>query len=70
MFPGESRARAISPKGSMQRHFAISPDGQLAVGIGPDQQGYLYRLAGRDSRIVNGMEPGDLLIIHLWILPE
>jgi hypothetical protein len=58
------------PEGVNAAAFAISPDGQLAVGIGPDQQGYLYRLAGRDPLIVNGMEPGDLLIIHLWILPE
>lgn len=55
---------------SMRAAFAISPDGQLAVGIGPDQQRYFYRSAGRDPRIMNGMEPEDLLIIHLWILPE
>ena len=46
----------------MQTAFAISPDGQLVAGIGPDQKGYLYPSAGGDPRIVNGMEPGDLPI--------
>jgi Tol biopolymer transport system component/predicted Ser/Thr protein kinase len=53
---------AISPEGVDANAFAVSPDGQLVVGIGPDQKGYVYPSAGGDPRIVNGMEPGDLPI--------
>ena len=52
----------ISPEGVDANSFAISPDGQLVVGIGPDQKGYFYPTAGGDSRVVSGMEPGDLPI--------
>jgi Tol biopolymer transport system component/predicted Ser/Thr protein kinase len=56
------KPKAISPEGVDASAFAISPDGQLVVGIGPDQKGYYYPLAGGDPRIVNGMEPGDIPI--------
>jgi eukaryotic-like serine/threonine-protein kinase len=56
------KPRAISPEGVNAAAFAISPDGQLVAGIGPDQKGYLYPAAGGESRIVNGFEPGDLPI--------
>jgi serine/threonine protein kinase/Tol biopolymer transport system component len=51
---------AISPEGVDATAFAISPDGQSIVGIGPDQKGYFYPSAGGEPRIVNGLEPGDL----------
>ncbi|HEX7424712.1 MAG TPA: protein kinase [Terriglobales bacterium] len=56
------KPKAISPEGVDAVAFAISPDGQLVVGIGPDQKGYLFSSAGGDPRIVNGMEPGDIPI--------
>ena len=54
------KAKAISPEGVDAQNFAISPDGQMVVGIGPDQKGYLFPSGGGDPRIVNGMEPGDI----------
>ena len=57
------KPKPISPEGVDAVAFAISPDGQLVVGIGPDQKGYFYPSAGGDPRIVNGLEPGDLPII-------
>jgi dipeptidyl aminopeptidase/acylaminoacyl peptidase len=56
------KPNAISPEGVDAMAFAISPDGQLVAGIGPDQKGYFYPSAGGDPRIVNGMEPGDIPI--------
>ena len=53
----------ISPEGVDATAFAISPDGQLVVGIGPDQKGYFYPSAGGEPRIVKGLEPGDTPII-------
>jgi eukaryotic-like serine/threonine-protein kinase len=49
----------ISPEGIDAQSFAVSPDGQSVVGIGPDQKGYLFSASGGEPRIVNGMEPGD-----------
>jgi len=56
------KPKAISPEGVDAVAFAISPDGQLVVGIGPDQKGYLFSSAGGDPRIVAGMQPGDIPI--------
>ena len=56
------KPKAISPEGVFASAFAISPDGQWVVGIGPDQKGYLYPSAGGDPGILNGMAPGDLPI--------
>jgi Tol biopolymer transport system component/predicted Ser/Thr protein kinase len=53
----------ISPEGVDATAFAISPDGQLVVGIGPDQKGYFYPSAGGEPRVVKGLEPGDTPII-------
>ena len=56
------KPKPISPEGVDAQAFAISPDGQSVVGIGPDQKGYFYPASGGDPRIVNGMEPGDIPI--------
>ena len=56
------KPKPISPEGVFASAFAISPDGQWVVGIGPDQKGYLYPSAGGEPRIVNGIGPGDLPI--------
>ncbi len=56
------KPKAISPEGVDAVAFAISPDGQSVLGIGPDQKGYLFPAAGGDSRLVNGMDSGDIPI--------
>jgi len=56
------KPKAISPEGVDAQAFAVSPDGQFVVGIGPDGKGYLYSTAGGDPRPVNGMEAGDIPI--------
>ena len=56
------KPKAISPEGVDAQAFTVSPDGQLVAGVGPDQKGYLYSLAGGDPRPINGLEPGDLPI--------
>jgi Tol biopolymer transport system component len=52
--------KVISPEGVDALNFAVSPDGQFVVGIGPDLKGYLYPTAGGDPRPVIGMEAGDI----------
>jgi Tol biopolymer transport system component/predicted Ser/Thr protein kinase len=54
------KPKAISPEGVDAQAFAVSPDGQSVMGIGPDQKGYLFPSAGGDPRIVSGLEPGDI----------
>ncbi len=56
------KPQAISSEGVEAQDFAISPDGQMVVGIGPDQKGYIFPVSGGDPRIVKGMEAGDLPI--------
>jgi Tol biopolymer transport system component/predicted Ser/Thr protein kinase len=56
------KPRAISPEGVDAVAFAISPDGESVLGIGPDQKGYFYPSAGGEPRVVNGLEPGDVPI--------
>jgi len=52
--------RAISPEGVDASAFAVSPDGQLVAGIGPDEKGYLYPVAVGEPRSINGLDAGDL----------
>jgi eukaryotic-like serine/threonine-protein kinase len=56
------KPKPISPEGVDAQSFPVSPDGQMIVGIGPDEKGYLFPAAGGDPKIVNGMEPGDVPI--------
>jgi Tol biopolymer transport system component/predicted Ser/Thr protein kinase len=56
------KPQALSSEGVEAQDFAISPDGQMVVGIGPDQKGYIFPVSGGDPRIVKGMEAGDLPI--------
>jgi hypothetical protein len=56
------KPHAIAPEGVNGTAFAVSPDGQLVAGIGPDQKGYLYPSAGGEPRSIPGLEPGDLPI--------
>jgi eukaryotic-like serine/threonine-protein kinase len=57
------KPKPISPEGVDAVAFAVSPDGQSVVGVGPDQKGYLFSASqGGEPRLVNGMEPGDIPI--------
>jgi hypothetical protein len=37
----------------------ISPDSQWVAGIGPDQKGYLFPVAGSEPRPIPGLNPGE-----------
>jgi hypothetical protein len=39
--------------------FAVSGDGQFVAGIGPDQKGYLYPVAGGEARLLPGFPVGQ-----------
>ncbi len=53
------KPQGISPEGVNASAFAISPDGLLAAGIGPDQRGYLYRVAGGEPHPIPGFCTGE-----------
>ena len=50
------KSQPFSPEGVNGTSFAISPDSQLVAGIGPDQNGYLYPVAGGEPRLIAGLE--------------
>ena len=54
--------KAISPEGVDALNFAVSPDGQYVVGIGPDQKDYLFPISGGDAKVIVGVQPGDIPI--------
>jgi dipeptidyl aminopeptidase/acylaminoacyl peptidase len=49
----------ISPEGVLATAFFISPDSHFVAGIGPDQKGYLYPVAGGDPQPIPGLNPGE-----------
>jgi len=51
--------RPISPEGVSAMAFAVSGDGQFVAGIGPDQKGYLYPVAGGEARVILGFSVGE-----------
>jgi eukaryotic-like serine/threonine-protein kinase len=53
------KPQPITPEGIDVAAFAISPDGQLVAGVGPDQKGYLYPVAGGQPRPIPGFSPGE-----------
>jgi Tol biopolymer transport system component/predicted Ser/Thr protein kinase len=53
------KPRPITPEGVHATAFFLSPDGQFVATIGPDQQGYLYPVAGGDPRPIRGLQPGE-----------
>jgi len=53
------KPRAISPEGVHATAFAVSPDGRYVAGIGPDQHGYLYPIAGGEPEPVRGFPTGE-----------
>jgi len=56
------KPQPISPEGINSTSFAISPDGRLVAGIGPDEKGYLYPVAGGDPRPIPGFAAGEDII--------
>jgi dipeptidyl aminopeptidase/acylaminoacyl peptidase len=53
------KPRPISLEGVHGTAFAVSPDGKYVAGIGPDQHGYLYPIAGGEAQPLHGLPPGD-----------
>jgi eukaryotic-like serine/threonine-protein kinase len=53
------KAQPITAEGVNGTAFIISPDSQWVAGIGPDQKGYLYPVAGGDPRIIPGFNSGE-----------
>ncbi len=53
------KSQPISPEGVNGTAFVISPDSQWVAGIGPDQKGYLYPIAGGEPRSIPGLNPGE-----------
>jgi len=53
------KTAAISPEGVNGTAFTISPDSQSVAGIGPDQKGYLYSVAGGEPSLIAGINPGE-----------
>ena len=56
------KPQPISPEGINATSFAISPDGTMVAGIGSDEKGYLYPVAGGDPRPIPGFAPGEEII--------
>jgi hypothetical protein len=55
------KPKAISPEGVYALALSTSPDGQLVVGIGPDQKGYLYPSAGGEPRMSAAAKMGAIV---------
>jgi serine/threonine protein kinase/Tol biopolymer transport system component len=53
------KSEPVSPEGVNGTAFVISPDSQWVAGIGPDQKGYLYPIAGGEPRLIPGLNPGE-----------
>jgi serine/threonine protein kinase/DNA-binding beta-propeller fold protein YncE len=53
------KSQPISPEGVNGTAFVVSPDSQWVAGIGPDQKGYLYPIAGGEPRLIPGLNPGE-----------
>jgi eukaryotic-like serine/threonine-protein kinase len=53
------KSEPITQEGVNGTSFVISPDSQWVAGIGPDQKGYLYPIAGGEPRPIAGLNPGE-----------
>jgi Tol biopolymer transport system component len=54
--------QAISPEGINPVALVLSPDAKVIAGIGPDQKGFLYPVAGGEPRPIPGIEQGEVPI--------
>jgi Tol biopolymer transport system component len=55
----EGKARAITPEGINALAFAVSPDGLVVAGVGPEGKGYLYPVSGREPQPIAGFQTGE-----------
>jgi serine/threonine protein kinase/Tol biopolymer transport system component len=53
------KSQAITQEGVNGTAFVVSPDSQWVAGIGPDQKGYLFPVAGGEPRLIPGLNPGE-----------
>src|SRR5260370_36136446 len=53
------KSESITPEGVNGTAFVISPDSQSVAGIGPDQKGYLFPVAGGEPRVIPGLNPRE-----------
>jgi serine/threonine protein kinase/Tol biopolymer transport system component len=53
------KSQPITQEGVNGTAFVISPDSQWVAGIGPDQKGYLFPVAGSEPRPIPGLNPGE-----------
>jgi dipeptidyl aminopeptidase/acylaminoacyl peptidase len=53
------KPQPISPEGINPVALVLSPDAKVVAGLGPDQKGYLYPVAGGDARPIAGLEQGE-----------
>ncbi len=53
------KSNPITPEGVNGTAFVIAPNSRWAAGIGPDQKGYLYPIAGGEPRLIAGLNPGE-----------
>ena len=53
------KSQPITPEGVNGTAFVISPDSQWVAGIGPDQKGYIYPVAGGEPHLIKGLNPGE-----------
>jgi eukaryotic-like serine/threonine-protein kinase len=53
------KSEPITQEGVNGTAFVISPDSQWVAGIGPDQKGYLFPVAGGEPRLIPGLNPGE-----------
>src|SRR5215472_9862212 len=56
---GSGKSEPMSREGVNGTSFAISPDSQHIVGIGPDKKGYLYPTSGGEPQLIVGINPGE-----------
>jgi Tol biopolymer transport system component len=54
-----AKSQPISPEGINGNAFTISPDSSMVAGIGPDQKGYLYPVAGGEPTPIVGLNIGE-----------
>ena len=55
-----NKVDAISPEGINDLAFALSPDGRFAAAAGPDQKGYLFPTTPGESKLIAGLETGEV----------
>ena len=53
------KPRAISPEGVNALAFAISSDGRVVAGVGPEGKGYLYPVSSGEPLPIPGFEAGE-----------